>query len=155
MLGGYLASLEAHRRRAILDQSPSDPAEGRKTVLLWPCCQSTGRGREECLFIFPWEAYILCIARRTDFCCPRPSVMYSVRRWLCCAQLIEEQKSEVSTRTTRYAVGQPTGVCVFPSLLLSPRDAGKYCWRRKMGSRYLFFWLAFLFSSHFLSIPSW
>lgn len=41
-----------------------------------------------------------------------PSVMYSVRCWVCCAQLMEEQKGEVSTRTTHYAVGQPTGVCV-------------------------------------------
>lgn len=84
-----------------------------------------------------------------------PSVMYSVRCWVCCAQLMEEQKGEVSTRTTHYAVGQPTGVCVFPSPPLPPRDAGKYCWRRKMGSRYLFSWLSFLFPSHVLSIPSW
>lgn len=57
----------------------------QKDRLLWPCCQSTGRGREECLFIFPWEPYILCIARRTGFCrlrlCTQFGVECAVHSW--------------------------------------------------------------------------
>lgn len=115
-----------------------DSAEGGKTIL-WALLPKYTAGKSKVVPIsLPLRALTFCGQQGGAAGVFLGPVLLLKSVWSCCGQLWE-QGSDALQEATQHSVGSTWGTCVsFPSP--APGCTGRHFWRRKTGSRYLFFW---------------
>ena len=162
---GWLSDLlRVTRRRAFLESSlhwwqqhsPLWPAEGRKTVLSIVALLPVHRARKKGMSVrFSLRALQVLCSQEAGLPPSKPSVLYSVQLWLCCARLLEEQRVKsppapcavLWVSIWRGCVSFPTPA---PRGMQADIGGGERCARGVCFSELLSFF--FMFSHYFLAL---